>query len=174
MTNATAWGYPVLTKLDYTRPPETGRVVARRNVTRMTDKLSSDMAHPVDLYVGARLRIRRKVLGLSQTQLADALGITFQQIQKYERGANRISASKLYEAARLLQSPVSYFFDGLDETARGATDDGFAQRMTQFVATPEGLELASLFPRLGDRRLRRRVVDLVKAMVDDEPGISAP
>jgi transcriptional regulator with XRE-family HTH domain len=140
----------------------------------MTDKLSSDMAHPVDLYVGARLRVRRKVLGLSQTQLADALGITFQQIQKYERGANRISASKLYEAARLLQSPVSYFFDGLDETALSATDDGFAQRMTQFVATPEGLELASLFPRLGDRRLRRRVVDLVKAMVDDEPGMSAP
>ncbi len=134
----------------------------------MTEKSMADMAHPVDLYVGARLRIRRKVLGLSQTQLADALGITFQQIQKYERGANRISASKLYEAARLLQSPVSYFFEGLDETAQG-DDDGFAQRMTQFVATPEGLELAGLFPRLGDRRLRRRVVDLVRAMVDDEP-----
>jgi transcriptional regulator with XRE-family HTH domain len=134
----------------------------------MTEKPKADMAHPVDLYVGARLRIRRKVLGLSQTQLADALGITFQQIQKYERGANRISASKLYEAARLLQSPVSYFFEGLDETAQGE-DDGFAQRMTQFVATPEGLELAGLFPRLGDRRLRRRVVDLVRAMVDDEP-----
>lgn len=149
-------------------------MVARRNVTRMTDKLSSDMAHPVDLYVGARLRIRRKVLGFSQTQLAEALGITFQQIQKYERGANRISASKLYEAARLLQSPVSYFFEGLDETAQGAADDGFAQRMTQFVATPEGLELAGLFPRLSDRRLRRRVVDLVKAMVDDGPGAIAP
>lgn len=135
----------------------------------MTEKPKADMAHPVDLYVGARLRIRRKVLGLSQTQLADALGITFQQIQKYERGANRISASKLYEAARLLQSPVSYFFEGLDETAQG-DDDGFAQRMTQFVATPEGLELAGLFPRLSDRRLRRRVVDLVRAMVDDEPA----
>ncbi|MGR4863267.1 helix-turn-helix domain-containing protein [Caulobacter sp. LARHSG274] len=134
----------------------------------MTEKSMADMAHPVDLYVGARLRIRRKVLGLSQTQLADALGITFQQVQKYERGANRISASKLYEAARLLQSPVSYFFEGLDETAQGG-DDGLAHRMTQFVATPEGLELAGLFPRLGDRRLRRRVVDLVRAMVDDEP-----
>jgi transcriptional regulator with XRE-family HTH domain len=139
----------------------------------MTEKPAADMAHPVDLYVGARLRIRRKVLGLSQTQLADALGITFQQIQKYERGANRISASKLYEAARLLQSPVSYFFEGLDETGHGDQDDGMAQRMTQFVATPEGLELASLFPRLNDRRLRRRVVDLVKAMVDDEPARAA-
>jgi transcriptional regulator with XRE-family HTH domain len=140
----------------------------------MTEKTPAEMAHPVDLYVGARLRIRRKVLGLSQTQLADALGITFQQIQKYERGANRISASKLYEAARLLQSPVSYFFEGLDETAFGDQDDGVAQRMTQFVATPEGLELASLFPRLNDRRLRRRVVDLVRAMVDDEPAPVLP
>ena len=136
----------------------------------MTEKPATEMAHPVDLYVGARLRIRRKVLGLSQTQLAEALGITFQQVQKYERGANRISASKLYEAARLLQSPVSYFFEGLDETAFADHDDGIAQRMTQFVATPEGLELATLFPRLNDRRLRRRVVDLVKAMVDDEPA----
>ncbi|WP_426031687.1 helix-turn-helix domain-containing protein [Caulobacter sp. DWP3-1-3b2] len=135
----------------------------------MAQKTTADAAHPVDLYVGARLRIRRKVLGLSQTQLADALGITFQQIQKYERGANRISASKLYEAARLLESQVSYFFDGLDETS-GVSDDGFSQRMTQFVATAEGLELADLFPRLKDRRLRRRVVDLVKAMVDDEPA----
>jgi hypothetical protein len=135
----------------------------------MTQKPTAEVAHPVDIYVGARMRIRRKVLGLSQTQLADALGITFQQIQKYERGANRISASKLYDAARLLQSPVSYFFDGLEETDNGE-DDGVAQRMTQFVATPEGLELADLFPRLNDRRLRRRVVDLVKAMVDDEPA----
>jgi transcriptional regulator with XRE-family HTH domain len=136
----------------------------------MTEKALVDLAHPVDLYVGARLRIRRKVLGLSQTQLADALGITFQQIQKYERGANRISASKLYEAARLLQSPVSYFFEGLHEAQPGEADDGFAVRMTQFVATPEALELVDLFPRLSDRRLRRRVVDLVKAMVDEAPG----
>jgi len=143
-------------------------------MTRMTDKSPSDVAHPVDLYVGARLRIRRKVLGLSQTQLAEALGITFQQIQKYERGANRISASKLYEAARLLQSPVSYFFEGRAETAMCDVDDGCAQCLPLFVATPEGLELAGLFPRLNDRRLRRRVVDLVKAMVDDEPGAVTP
>jgi len=133
----------------------------------MNDKPQADPAHPVDVYVGARLRIRRKVMGLSQTQVADALGITFQQIQKYERGSNRISASKLYDAARLLQAPVSYFFDGLDETDSGL-DDGIIQRMTQFVSTPEGMELATIFPRLEDRRLRRRVVDLVKAMVDDD------
>lgn len=111
----------------------------------MNDRPAAEQAHPVDLYVGARLRIRRKMMGLSQTQVADALGITFQQIQKYERGANRISASKLYDAAKLLQAPVSYFFEGLNETD-GGVDDGFAQRMTEFVSTPEGLELASLFP----------------------------
>ena len=133
----------------------------------MNDRPAAEQAHPVDLYVGARLRIRRKMMGLSQTQVADALGITFQQIQKCERGANRISASKLYDAAKLLQAPVSYFYEGLEETD-GGMDDGFAQRMTEFVSTPEGLELAGLFPRLEDRRLRRRVVDLVRAMVDDE------
>ena len=133
----------------------------------MNDKPVADPVHPVDLYVGARLRIRRKVMGLSQTQVADALGITFQQIQKYERGSNRISASKLYDAAKLLQAPVSYFFEGLDETD-GGHDDGFAQRMIQFISTTEGLELAALFPRLDDRRVRRRVVDLVRAMVDDD------
>ena len=133
----------------------------------MNDRPVAEQAHPVNLYVGARLRIRRKLMGLSQTQVADALGITFQQIQKYEPGANRISASKLYDAAKLLQAPVSYFYEGLEETD-GGMDDGFAQRMTEFVSTPEGLELAGLFPRLEDRRLRRRVVDLVRAMVDDE------
>jgi transcriptional regulator with XRE-family HTH domain len=138
-----------------------------REYRRMNDRPAAEPAHPVDLYVGARLRIRRKMMGLSQTQVADALGITFQQIQKYERGANRISASKLYDAAKLLQAPVSYFFEGLSDTD-GGIDDGFSQRMTEFVSTPEGLELASLFPRLPDRRLRRRVVDLVRAMVDDE------
>ena len=132
----------------------------------MNGKPPADLAHPVDLYVGSRLRIRRKVMGLSQTQVAVALGITFQQIQKYERGSNRISASKLFDAARLLQAPVSYFFEGLEETEDGP-DDGLALRMTEFVSTPEGLELAALFPKLDDRRLRRRVVDLVRAMVEE-------
>ena len=134
---------------------------------KMSEETEGRRPNPVDLHVGGRVRMRRKLLGVSQEQLADSLGLTFQQVQKYERGANRISASKLYDAAKLLQAPVSYFFEGLENTD-GGIDDGFAQRMTEFVSTPEGLELASLFPRLSDRRLRRRVVDLVRAMVDDE------
>ena len=73
-------------------------------------------SHPVDVHVGARMRQRRTLLGMSQEKLGTAVGLTFQQIQKYERGSNRISASKLYDAARLLEAPVSYFFEGLDET----------------------------------------------------------
>src|SRR5215472_8542656 len=77
--------------------------------------------NPVDLHVGGRVRMRRKMLGISQERLADALGLTFQQVQKYERGANRISASKLYEIARFLSAPIAYFFEGLaDPTTSGA------------------------------------------------------
>src|SRR5580698_3474137 len=79
----------------------------------MTDLTESRLPNPIDLHVGARIRLRRRMQGVSQEKLADALGLTFQQVQKYERGANRVSASKLYEIAAALHAPVSYFFDGL-------------------------------------------------------------
>jgi transcriptional regulator with XRE-family HTH domain len=75
--------------------------------------------NPVDLHVGGRVRMRRKLLGMSQEHLADALGLTFQQVQKYERGANRVSASKLYDMAKTLQVPVAFFFDGLATRLKG-------------------------------------------------------
>jgi transcriptional regulator with XRE-family HTH domain len=127
--------------------------------------------NPVDLHVGARVRIRRKMLGLSQEQLADAIGLTFQQVQKYERGANRISASKLYDIAGRLQVPVSYFFEGLvDPTSDGVDGVGVAvdKILTDLLHTPEGLELAELFPKVQEGRVRRKILDLVRAMVDDE------
>src|SRR5580698_2110252 len=83
----------------------------------MTDLLETRAPNPVDLHVGARMRLRRRMQGVSQEKLADALGLTFQQVQKYERGANRVSASKLYEIAAALKAPVSYFFDGLADPA---------------------------------------------------------
>src|SRR5271156_5143452 len=83
----------------------------------MTDLLESRPPNPVDLHVGARIRLRRRMQGVSQEKLADALGLTFQQVQKYERGANRVSASKLYEIAAALRAPISYFFDGLADPA---------------------------------------------------------
>lgn len=126
---------------------------------------------PIDLHVGSRVRLRRKMLGVSQERLADALKLTFQQVQKYERGANRVSASKLFEIAGFLDVPVSYFFEGL--SGRG-TVEGFAesepeQFMHGFMMTSEGVELATLLPRLKPRH-RRRILDLVRTLAEDDGG----
>jgi transcriptional regulator with XRE-family HTH domain len=115
--------------------------------------------------------MRRKLLGVSQEQLADSLGLTFQQVQKYERGANRVSASKLYEIAKTLQVPVSFFFDGLADPMDGSDGDEVglqAERIVQeFLTTPEVLELAEVFPKIGRGRVRRQVLDLVRAMAEE-------
>jgi transcriptional regulator with XRE-family HTH domain len=123
----------------------------------------------VDLHVGGRVRMRRKMLGVSQEHLADALKLTFQQVQKYERGSNRVSASKLYEIARALQVPVSYFFDGLADPMMDKADEpGVAadRVLTDFLNTPEGLELAAAFPKVGKAPVRRQILDLVRAMAE--------
>ena len=132
---------------------------------------SSKSPNPVDLHVGGRVRMRRKMLGISQERLAEALGLTFQQVQKYERGANRISASKLYEIARFLSAPIAYFFEGLSDPAAGraAGDDlGAEQHVHGFLMTSEGLELAAAFPRIGRARLRRRILDLVRSLTEED------
>jgi transcriptional regulator with XRE-family HTH domain len=122
------------------------------------------------MHVGARVRMRRRFLGLTQQALAESLGLTFQQVQKYERGANRVSASKLYEIARTLHVPVPYFFEGLADT--GSDEDDSARdaevSIREFLMTPEGQELASLYPRIGPSRLRRQVLELVRAIAGDE------
>ena len=124
--------------------------------------------NPVDLHVGARIRMRRKILGVSQERLADDLGLTFQQVQKYERGANRVSASKLYEIAKSLQSSVSYFFEGLADPTDldGFEENGSEQFVHDFLMTGEGMQLASLFPRIPQGPLRRKILELVRVMAD--------
>ncbi|NQE60780.1 Transcriptional regulator, Xre family [Caulobacter sp. RHG1] len=137
----------------------------------MTDTTEARTPNLVDLHVGGRVRMRRKMLNMSQEHLADALKLTFQQVQKYERGANRVSASKLYEIAKTLQVPVSFFFDGLADPVTNESDDvgAAADRIvTDFLNTPEGMELAETFPKIGRGRVRRQVLDLVRAMADDE------
>ncbi|ALL14478.1 helix-turn-helix domain-containing protein [Caulobacter henricii] len=137
----------------------------------MNEETEGRRPNPVDLHVGGRVRMRRKLLGVSQEQLAESLGLTFQQVQKYERGANRVSASKLYEIAKTLQVPVSFFFDGLADPMGGSEADEVglhAERVVQeFLTTPEGIELAEVFPRIGRGKVRRQVLDLVRAMADD-------
>src|ERR1700741_3313550 len=112
--------------------------------------------NPIDLHVGARVRVRGKLLGMSQEKLADAMGLTFQQVQKYERGANRVSASKLFEIARFLEVAPAYFFEGLSADER--TGDGRTppaeESLHQFLMTPEGVELASLLPKLHSKYRR--------------------
>ena len=143
--------------------------------TAMITDLAPDtrLPNPVDLHVGARIRLRRRMQGVSQEKLADALGLTFQQVQKYERGANRVSASKLYEIAAALRAPVAYFFDGLadptgDELNGARTPASEESTVHSFLMTPEGLELARLFPNIAPSLVRRRLLDLVRALIEED------
>jgi transcriptional regulator with XRE-family HTH domain len=133
--------------------------------------------NPIDVHVGLQVRLRRKALKISQEKLAETLGLTFQQVQKYERGANRISASKLYEIARTLRVPMAWFFEGLsdpsegrDETAEPPETAAFAHN---FLLTQEGIDLANLFPKVQQRRVRRRLVDLVRSLTEEDAEADA-
>ncbi len=124
--------------------------------------------HQVDSHVGERIRRRRRALGMSQEDLAGSVGLTFQQIQKYERGANRVSASKLYQLAQTLQAPVAFFFEGLADTVRpGVAEDAAAAFVHDMPLTPDERELTALFGRLHSRRLRRQFLGLLRALVQE-------
>jgi transcriptional regulator with XRE-family HTH domain len=125
--------------------------------------------NPVDLHVGARVRMRRKFLGMSQEGLAETIDLTFQQVQKYERGSNRISASKLYEIAKALKAPVAYFFEGYgeNEAVEGFSESESEQFVHGFLMTTEGIELAEAFPRIKNPKFRRRILDLVRTLAED-------
>ena len=126
----------------------------------------------VDAYVGKRLRLRRTMMGLSQEAIAKAVGITFQQVQKYEKGANAMNSNRLYEFAQFMHVPVAYFFEGL-ETSGGAT--GFAEEGTAFdhknrnVSDRESLEIMKAFKRIKEQGMRKRLADLVRAVADNKP-----
>ena len=121
---------------------------------------------PLDIMVGAKIRIFRNHRGMSQGELAGKIGVTFQQVQKYEKGANRIGASRLQQIAHILQVPVSFFFDGAPN-APGQTHDGLSGApspayVSDFLATSDGLALTKAFMGIKDAKLRRRIVDLVE------------
>ena len=134
--------------------------------------LAKKAPNPTDKHVGARVRMRRMMLSMSQEKLGDALGLTFQQVQKYEKGANRIGASRLQQISQILQVPVSFFFDG----APNAPGHHPLPRMSEapspayvsdFLATSDGLALTKAFMRIKNSKLRRRIVDLVEQIADD-------
>ena len=129
------------------------------------------MANAIDLHVGKRLRRRRRLLGLTQQQLAESIGIRFQQIQKYECGANRVTASRLYELAVALNVPVNYFFEGLQAApavpgAPGAPANDRDLIAADVLSQKETLELIRAYYKLGERP-RRRLLDLAKALQDE-------
>jgi transcriptional regulator with XRE-family HTH domain len=121
--------------------------------------------NPIDTHVGGRVRMRRMMLKMSQEKLGDALGLTFQQVQKYEKGTNRVGASRLQHLCHILQVPVSFFFEGLPPApdARSKMDVAPSpDYVTDFLATADGLALIKAFTRIKDAKLRRRIVDLVE------------
>jgi len=136
----------------------------------LDDTVKTDRGpNPVDLHVGARVRMRRKFLGMSQEGLAETIDLTFQQVQKYERGSNRISASKLFEIARALKVPVAYFFEGYGASeAEGFSESESEQFVHGFLMTTEGIELAEAFPRIRNAKHRRRILELVRALAEDD------
>lgn len=123
--------------------------------------------NPIDIHVGSRIRLRRNMLGMSQEKLGESLGITFQQIQKYEKGTNRVGASRLQAIASILGVPVSFFFEDAPGTgSSGFAEDDSAQFVVDFMNSSEGLQLNRAFVRISDTKVRRKIVDLVRAIAD--------
>ncbi len=146
---------------------ETSKPVSRRR------RASLDGPHPVDVHVGSCIHTRRKLLGMSQTALGDKLGLTFQQVQKYERGANRVGSSRLFEISRILDVPISFFFEDMTPETASATSFaeqslGLAEDQAELERDPlakrETLELVRAYYRIADPRVRKRVFELTKAL----------
>ena len=122
-------------------------------------------ANPIDAQVGNRVRIRRMLIGMSQEKLGDLLGLTFQQVQKYEKGVNRIGAGRLFEIARILGVPIDFFYDGIGEPAKSSEE---TPPVMEFVSSGEGLQLSLAFMKIKDPKVRKRVLDLVKSLSEEE------
>ena len=128
--------------------------------------------NPIDKHVGSRVRMRRMMLAMSQEKLGDALGLTFQQVQKYEKGSNRIGAGRLQHISKILQVPVSFFFEGAPAwlgwpAAEESADAPSPSFVTDFLATPEGLDLVRAFTCIEDAKLRRAIVRLVEGIAPE-------
>ncbi len=127
--------------------------------------------NPIDVHVGSRIRLRRNMLGLSQEKLGENLGITFQQIQKYEKGTNRVGASRLQAISAILSVPVSFFFEDAPGSGApgqpGFAEDNEASYVVDFLNSNEGVQLTRAFTKISDPKVRRKIIDLVKSLADD-------
>ena len=174
---------PIRPLAGYLVAPMSGRDVGR---TEMQSEDTVDRAErehrpsPIDVHVGSRVRLRRTLLGMSQEKLGEALGLTFQQVQKYERGVNRIGASRLFDLARVLDVPIGFFFDDMPDTMGGGSAMGSARRaMAGFADAQDGfeddtlhrretLELVRAYYRITDPSVRKRVFELIKSLTPAE------
>ncbi len=154
--------------------------VDKKRIKKTT--LRSENPDPVDIHVGSRLRMRRNLVGLSQEQLGKSLGLTFQQIQKYERGINRMGSSRLFQISKTLSVPVSYFFEempeaignpqqaGFSEDGQATIDGASGERQNDYdiLRRRETLELIRAYYRIQDAKQRRKVYELIRSMSDEE------
>jgi transcriptional regulator with XRE-family HTH domain len=127
--------------------------------------------NPTDIHVGSRIRLRRNMLGMSQEKLGESLGITFQQVQKYEKGTNRVGASRLQAISSILDVPVAFFFEnapGGHGEAKGFSEDSSTTFVVDFLNSAEGLQLNRAFARITDPKVRRKVIELVKTLAPEE------
>jgi transcriptional regulator with XRE-family HTH domain len=146
------------------------------NDSYVSGTMAKKLPNLIDEHVGGRVRMRRMTLGMSQEKLADALGITFQQVQKYEKGANRVSASRLHHISHILQVSVPFFFEGAPQVPAHHEDLGAAPSpaapspayVTEFLASSDGLALIKAFTQIKQPRLRRSIVNVVENIAGDE------
>jgi transcriptional regulator with XRE-family HTH domain len=134
-----------------------------------SERMAGKKPNPVDAHVGSRVRLRRMLLGMSQERLGESMGLTFQQVQKYEKGVNRIGASRLFQISKILDVPVQFFFEeapytGDGNAARGIAEPDSEAFILEFLNSREGLELNRAFVKIGDPKVRKSVVDLVRAL----------
>ena len=127
-------------------------------------------SHPIDVHVGKRLRQKRTLMGLSQAAIANAIGVTFQQVQKYERGINRMSASRMYDFARAMGVPVAYFFDDYSNDTRmpGMAENAAPAFEHENTSTRETMEIMRAYYRIKSPAQRKRVLDLMRSMADSD------
>ena len=132
--------------------------------------VAKKVPNPIDKHVGARVRMRRMMLGMSQEKLGDGLDLTFQQVQKYEKGTNRIGASRLQQISNILQVPVSFFFEGAPNMPghSGMGEAVSPAYVSDFLATSDGLSLTKSFIKIKNPKLRRRIVELVEQMAEGQ------
>ena len=137
----------------------------------MSDPVPKKQANSIDAQVGNRVRLRRMLVGMSQEKLGELLGLTFQQVQKYEKGVNRIGAGRLYHVGQILGVPVSYFYEDVMEQGpanSAVANDRATPSAVEFLSSSEGMQLTLAFMRIREPKVRRRVIDLVKTLADGE------